>query len=113
MGFSRQECWSGLPCSPPEALCLPCNIVGDLTDLLDQPVLGNISTQLHVRPVCPGLQACVSHLGRPFLVEDGFFKNHNVFLLGGNLFHDLTKRVRAGEARLCSLKLDSRHSATL
>ena len=70
---------------------LPGNVVGDLMNLSDQPILGHIATQLHVRPTCPGLQACMRQLGRPFLVKDGFFKDCNIFLLGSNLFHDLKK----------------------
>ena len=92
----------------PVALRLPCDVVGDLIDLLDQPVLCNVATQLHIRPMCPGLQACMSHLGRSFLVKDGFFENCDIFLLGGNLFHDLTERIRGGEAGVCSSELNSR-----
>lgn len=70
----------------------------DLLNLLDQPILSDISTQLHVRPVRPGFQARVRYLSRPFLVQDGILKNGNVFLLGSNLFHNLTERIGVDEA---------------
>lgn len=69
-------------------------------NLLDQSILGNITTQFHIRPVHPGLQARVRDFSRSFLVQDGGLKNSNVFLLGSNLFHNLTERIGVNEAVL-------------
>lgn len=72
----------------------------DLLNLFDQPILSDIATQLHVRPVSPGLQARVRYLSWPFLIQDGILKNSNVFLLGSDLFHNLRERIGIGEAML-------------
>ena len=62
MGFSRQECWSGLPCPPP----------GDLPDPGIEPM----------SPEAPALQVdslLLSQLGSPciYTVTQNFIKNLN------------------------------------
>lgn len=71
----------------------PGNIMLDLLNLPDQPKLSDISTQLHVRPVRPVLQACVCYLSRSFLLRDGIFKDLDVFFLGSNFVHNLIEKV--------------------
>lgn len=99
--------------SRPSRARLPGNIMVDLLNLLDQPILSDISTQLHIGPVCPGLQARVCYLSRPFLLRNGIFKNNDVFFLGSNFFHNLMENTGVGEAALCYLEINRRDRAVV
>ena len=72
MGFSRQEHWSGLPCSPPERLLnsgtepasLLSNLRGYLPDSGVEPhLLSNLRGQVASLPIAPPGKPIHGHLG--------------------------------------------------
>ena len=59
--------------------------------LLDEPVVGRVPAQLHVRAVAPGLQPSLRHLQRVALGPDGLLQTLDVLLLVVYLLHGLAE----------------------